>query len=338
MGALLSAVLAARVGMTFSSRVVLEAVPPLALLVSIKLSEIVAGQERLVAFEMAAFVVASTAVVAWLAGTPVVATIDVALVGVGAFLVFGRIGCFRVACCHGRCARRGVAYREEHAQRGFAWRLVGCRLIPTQLLDGAAAALATIAAFWVVWDGTYGNGTATGVLVVIYGVLRAGIELMRGDWDRPRVGGASEAQWSAFATTSLVAAIWPAWWTIGAAGVTGGLVLALVTMRLGRWVDRWWLASPWHAAEVAEKIEDLVARGDTVTTSEGLRLSAAAMPDGRVDLVISRDGGAPAPAVVASLASQLGRPWSRHEIVPGRSPDVVHLLLDTAPSVAARRT
>jgi hypothetical protein len=326
-GALVSSVLAARAGMTLTSRVVLEVVPPLALLVSIKLSEIITGRERLVAYEMAAFVLSSTALCAWLVGTPVVATVDLAAVGVGAFLVFGRIGCFRVACCHGRCARRGVAYREEHAQRGFPWRLVGRRVVPTQLLDGAAAAVATAAAAWVLWRGSYPGGVATSMLVVIYGVLRAWIELLRGDWDRPRIAGASEAQWSAFATTALVAAVWPAWWTVLGASVSGGLVLTLVVLRRGRWCERLWLASPWHAAEVADRIEELVAAGTTVTTREGLRLSAAALADGRVDVVMSRSGGAPSPAVVAALARQLGQPWSGHEIVPGQSPDVVHLVL-----------
>ena len=144
-GTFLTAGLAGAVGLSTTGRLIVALVPPLSLLVAIKLTQIVFGRERIVYYEKAITAVVAAAVAAHIAGTPVAITIDLVTLGVGTFLAFGRIGCFRVACCHGRRTRRGVRYRDEHAYAGFPARWVGCPIAPLQLVDGALSGALVVA-------------------------------------------------------------------------------------------------------------------------------------------------------------------------------------------------
>lgn len=311
-----------------TARLVLALTPPATLLVAIKLSVIVFGHERIVFYEQAIATVGATALVGWLTGGPVATLVDLAVLGVGTFLAFGRLGCFRVACCYGRPARRGVAYRDEHAAAGFPARWVGVRLLPIQLFDAALSAGLVALATWR-WLAGVPAGTAACLYVAGYGLGRFGLELLRGDPIRPQLGGVSEAQWTALATAVGAAAWHPAWWSVTAAAV---LALATATLALARRrgaFDRLWLAGAWHVHEVGRAIDGLVhAPAGPITTGLGLRLSAARLPDGRVDVVVSRPERPPSEAALAALAARLGRPWRRWRLQPGRTPGLVHLILE----------
>lgn len=330
-GLTLVTVLATAAGLDGRSRAILALTPPVTLLLTIRATPRIFGQERIVFYEQALATIGATALVAWVAGAPVATTIDLATIGVGTFLACGRVGCFKVACCHGRPARRGVAYRHVHAGAGFPARWVGVRLLPVQLID-AAVSVTMVGAATAWWLAGAPAGAAACLYAGGYGAARFGLELLRGDTLRPRLAGATEAQWTA-ALTTAAAALWrPAWWSIAAAATIGLALAGLVIARRRGAIDRLWLASAWHVDEVAGLLGGLVLRpGSSATTGEGVRLSAARLPDGRVDLIVSRPGRAPSEAAIRGLAARLGRPWRGWSVVAARTPGLVHVILDDRP-------
>jgi hypothetical protein len=307
---------------------VLAVGPAATLLVAIRATQWIFGHERIVFYEQAVVTIATTAVLGLAVGGPVRTLIDLATLGVGTFLALGRIGCFRVACCYGRRARRGVAYREAHAAAGFPSRWVGVRLVPVQLADSLLSATMVAVGTWRWVDGV-APGIAACTFVAGYGVGRYLLELWRGDAARPLLAGVSEAQWTALLTTAGAAAWFPTWWTMSAAAVTAAGTAILVVARRCGLLDRLWLTGPWHATEVARHIGHLaLAPGTHVTTSEGLRLSAGRLPDGRLDVIASRLTRPPSLATIAAMAAQLGRPWRSWTVAAGRTAGLVHLILD----------
>jgi hypothetical protein len=316
------------IGLGVVPRLVLAVTPVTTLLLAIKATQLLFGQERIVYYEQELLTIAATALVAAAVGAPVVTMVDLATLGVGAFLACGRFGCFRVACCYGRRARIGVAYRHEHARAGFPSRWVGLRLFPIQLVDAAVAAAMVSVGVWLWLDGAE-PGVAACTYTAGYGVARFALELARGDAARPIAGGVTEAQWIALGTTAA-AAIWhPLWWTIGAASVVSiGAATLLAARRLG-WFERIWLSSPWHVAEVSSYLAGVATGATGVTvTREGLRLSAARLPDGRLDVVVSRSERPPRVRAIEAMAAQLGNPWVTATVVPGRTSGLFHLILD----------
>jgi len=327
-GVLLVSILALRAGLAPAGRLVLAVGPPASLLIAIRVTQSIFGQERIVFYEQAIVTIGVTALLALAAGGPVATTVDLATLGVGTFLAFGRLGCFRVACCYGRSARRGVAYREVHAASGFPSRWVGVRLLPLQLADSMLAATLVSVATWR-WLAGVPAGVAACIFVSGYGVGRYLLEFGRGDAARPLLAGASEAQWTALVTTAGAALWHPRWWTLGAALVIAAATAALVAARRARIWDWLWLTSPWHVTEVAGQVSNLsLSLGTSVTTCEGLHLSAARLPDGRLDLIVSRRGRPLALSTMTAMAAQLGRPWHHWTVVAAHTPGLVHIILD----------
>ena len=104
---------------------------------------------------------------------------DLVVLLVLAFLAFGRVGCFRVACCHGRPARFGVRYTHAHARLGFPMRWVGRPLVPVQLFEAAASAVLA----------------AVGVVLLVHGAAPA----------RPRRSSSSGTRWCDSRSSSCAA-------------------------------------------------------------------------------------------------------------------------------------
>lgn len=213
-----------------------------------------------------------TALLAALAGAPVLGHLDAIALGLGAFLAWGRIGCLHAGCCHGRPARRGVVYGGEHATAGY---LAGIPLSPVQAIEAAGvAALVAAGSGLVIAGAPAGSGFA--LYVGGYALLRFPLELARGDAGRRWWGGASEAQW----TSLLVAAplvelglVWalPAVVLIGATGLQASGAFG----RQGGALD------PRHVRELAGVLREAESRSATsppapVSTSLGVRISYGA--------------------------------------------------------------
>lgn len=272
--------------------------------------KIVTGEERIIYYHHEIGVM----VVAWLLvtllGAPPLLYLDATLLGIGAFLACGRVGCTMVGCCHGKPHRLGVLYRPEHAEHGFAPYYVGIRLFPVQLIESLLVAFATLSGAWLVWRGDpLGSGLAW--YVVFYDSMRFALEYIRGDHDRPYYGGFSQAQWISSILLMLVVLgewrgllPWHAWHAaIGAVMVTVMLVQSIVRPFVRSERER--LLHPHHVREVAEALA--VARGgDSISvgeTSRGVLISAG------VQHYSLSTRGAPmseeAATIVASLVRQL---------------------------------
>lgn len=334
-GIALTTSLASWLGLGFATRSVIALAPPATFLIAVKAIKVALGYERIVFYQQALVTVGAAAAGVAVVGGQVARAIDLATLGVGTFLACGRIGCFRVACCHGRLSRRGVAYRDEHARAGFPARWVGRRVFPLQLVDGALAAAMVAVGTGMLLAGA-APGLAGAAFVCGYGAGRFVEELVRGDPARPTVGGVTEAQWTALATTAAATAWHPGWWTIAACG---SLALATAAMVAARRLAAWpgfWFTRAAHVHEVGDQV-DVLATGTAgpVTTSEGLLLSAARLPDGRLDLVVSRPDRRLPMFAVRALAAQLGGPWASVEVVAGRTPGLCHVILSPAPPPAS---
>jgi len=90
--------------LTLGERVVSMIVPPLAFIVVITLATAAKGREWIVFYQATFGVVAAVSAVGSISGGRVWRELDVAVLGIGVFLVFGRIGCLQVACCQTRSA------------------------------------------------------------------------------------------------------------------------------------------------------------------------------------------------------------------------------------------
>jgi hypothetical protein len=289
----------------------------MAFLVVITLAKAIKGREWIV-FYQALFAAAASVVVAGLVtGGRVWRELDVSVVGIGAFLVFGRIGCFQVACCHGRPSRRGVVYGAAHVAVGFLPRWQGRRLFPIQLVEAAGTAVLVALAI--------ARSTTPGAATVVYGtgyaVLRFTLELFRGDVARPYARGVSEAQWCGVVTVVACALAWPSGWTLGPAVAIAAWTAALVLRRRRRE-----LFLPPHVLELdracaAVAADPAHARRET---SLGVGVSCHLLSDGRMDWILSASHPAWSAAAAGRLAADL---WPAFELVAGRAPGVVHVLV-----------
>jgi hypothetical protein len=173
---------------------------------------VVTGRQRLVYYHHMGVVLAEAAVLAHLFGHPVLPVLDLACIGLGLFLAFGRMGCLCVGCCYGKPWSKGISYSTKHVRKGFPSYLADVRLVPVQALESSGVlVVASIGMTAVVVDCPAGSA-----LVIYsggYALLRFGLEFLRGDPDRPCILGYSEPQ-----VTSLSAAA-----GITAGGLTGVL-------------------------------------------------------------------------------------------------------------------
>jgi hypothetical protein len=296
--------------------------PPLAFLAVTTIATAIKGREWIVFYQAAAGAIAAVVVAGLAIGADLPRVLDVTVLGIATFLVFGRIGCFHVACCHGRPARRGVTYDERHVALGL-WAACARRpLVPVQLIEATGvAALVGAAVALAPPPGHAAAGVAVG-----YAALRFALEAARGDPVRPVALGVSEAQWWCLATATACAIALPRAWTIAAAAVLAAAALGLVVTRRRRE-----LVEPFHAAELdricaAVLADPAHARRDTAL---GLGASCHPLPDGRLDWIWS----SPHPAWSAAAAARLCRAlWPGAEVIPGRTPGVVHVVAPAVPA------
>jgi len=323
----LGSVLAVVWELTLVERFIGLLAPPLAFLVVVTVASAIVGRERIVFYQTAFGGVIATAVVAAIAGERIARLVDLATLGIGTFLVFGRIGCFAVACCHGTLGR-GVVYGPDHVRLGFWARWEGRSLWPVQLVESAASGVLVLIALAV---GASSPGAPAAIYIVGYGALRFTLELVRGDAARPYVRGLSEAQWLALISV-IACAIWrPSPLTIGAA-----VSLAVAATVLAARVRHRQLFQPSHLRELDDRC--LEALGDPAhagrATSLGVALSCHALPDGRLDWVLSSAH----PAWSITAARRIARAlWRDHEVIAGRTSGVVHVVVpdEHTPEAAA---
>lgn len=314
--------------------------PQLGFLIAVKLAHVAAGRERIVLYEVVIPALGVTAAALAAFGQPVAKGLELAVLGIGAAMAFGRIGCLAVGCCHGRPARFGVVYGVRRAARGFPAYLVGVRLFPIQLVESAVHTAITAAGAWLLLR-PHLAGEVVALYTALYALARFALELARGDAARPYLAGLSESQWIA-AATALGAAMWaaaagsPARWlylAVAALLAVASAVLVLLRRRLERGASG--ARHPRRLRELGEALRALDGAASdagapvAVDTGSGLRLTRSL--EGEVEhFALSRPGAPLSPAVAAALAARL-RVLRKHrgpsELVAGRAAGVFHLYL-----------
>lgn len=306
-------------------------------------TKVVTGEERLVYYHHEVAVLAAAALVLRLLDRPVLPYLDATILGVGAFLACGRIGCLLVGCCHGRPARVGVRYRAEHAAAGFTPYYVGVRLLPIQAVESLWVLFVIAAGAALVWSGRT-PGSALVWYVVAYDAGRFLFEFGRGDPDRPDRGGFSSAQWlSVLLTVAVVVAGGIGWLPVRPwhAAVAAGLVLAMLAVAIHRRREageRHRLCHPHHVRELAGVLTRLTEPAPAVggipigATSRGIRVSAGAIAGdaGAIEhYTLSAQSGTlsmAAARVLAGVIATLRVPGAGAEVLPGGS-GVFHVVI-----------
>jgi len=143
-------------------------------------------------------------------------------VAFGHFL--GRLGCFAAGCCWGEVAHghlpwgarfppASLAYQtlsgRDHAEAFLAPdRLSTLPLHPVQLYESFGELAIFVLLVLLVRPRKRFHGQVLAVWLLVYAVLRAVVELFRGDVERGVVGGLGVGQWTSLAIFAVGAAIW----------------------------------------------------------------------------------------------------------------------------------
>lgn len=313
-GAVCAGVIAELIGLSLVERILAIALPPLAFVATVRFARRRAGYERIVFYECLIACETVTAVAALAIDAPVAKMMDVVTIGIGTFLVFGRLGCLKVACCYGRPAQRGVRYTRDHVLLGFPRVWQGRALFPLQLVESTISLVLTTVAIRLLAT----PGAAAAAYVSGYGVARFALEEYRGDRDRRYVLGLTEAQRMAMVTTVGAMALHLTWWSVVSAVL---VVSAAMIVIFRRNHPKRRLLSARHFHELCALLEQTPIM-QSATTSEALTTTRYELPDGRTDFVFSH------PNLTTGDARQLALLFdAAAELVPGRTPHLVHVLI-----------
>jgi prolipoprotein diacylglyceryltransferase len=248
-------------------------------------TKIVSGEEQLIYYHHEIAVMCVAALLLWALGQPPLAYLDATLLGIGAFLTCGRVGCLMVGCCHGRPSRWGVCYRAEHADGGFPRYYVGVRLFPIQAVESLWVFAAVVIGSLMILRGA-APGAALAWYIVVYDLGRFCFEFARGDTDRAYYAGFSEGQWISLALTWLVVGLGLAqalpfqrWHAVAAVGLA--LAMLIITLRRRRQGgNTYQLRLPGHVCEIAAALAPGDAAAQVHCTSQGIQISAGRVDDG----------------------------------------------------------
>ncbi len=316
------------------------------------LYKVITGREDLVYYQHEIAIIVCCLILLILLKQPVLKYLDITLMGIGVFLVCGRIGCFSVGCCHGRIGSWGVKYTDAHVSAGFHKHFAGIPVFPIQIVEsGCVLVTVFIGSLAIVKD--YLPGTALLLYTVVYGAARFILEHYRGDTERPYWQGFSEAQWTTLGifTVSVVlslSGLLPHYlWHLWSLPVLVFGMLATAIFRKFQSVPAYKILHPKHVLEIAQGIEALEnhipVNGEIfmVTTSLGLNISKGILKaDERYVLhyTISGTGkrikknGLPelkvnnkSIKILGKLVQTLTHPATRLELIEGE-PGIFHLI------------
>ena len=316
-------------------------------------TKIITGRERLTYYHHEIAILLAIIGLLLLLRQPVLPYLDVAVLGVGAFLTCGRLGCLMVGCCYGRPFQWGACYSPAHARAGFPRYLVGVRLLPVQAVESIWVAVTVLAGSGLVLAGA-APGTALAWYVVAYDLGRFSFEFLRGDADRPYYRSFSEAQWTSLLLMAVVvgaelAGVLPFYsWHAGLAVLPGLVMAGLALYRRFGGETRYQLLHARHIKEVAQVVNPrfnpvypgLAVPSPAVVpaaipvscTSLGLQISLGQIEPGTAPVYQYTLSSQYAPltrktaAALAGLILHLAGPSGAGKLIEGRR-GVFHLLI-----------
>lgn len=226
------------------------------------LYKVLTGREDLVYYQHEIAILVCCLITLSLLNQPILSYLDITIMGIGVFLVFGRIGCFSVGCCHGRIGKVGVKYTDAHVAEGFHRHFAGVPIFPIQLIESGCVLVTVFIGTYIILK-DYLPGTALLFYTIFYGAVRFVLEFYRGDTDRPYWFGFSEAQWTTFGifVISLVLSFYgllPHYlWHLWALPLLVLVMVTTVTFRKFQNVPKYKILHPKHILEIAKGIEAL---------------------------------------------------------------------------------
>lgn len=125
-------------------------------------------------------------------GAPELVGLDLFAVGYGILIMIGRIGCFRVGCCHGKPSRWGITNRKPALPQYYR----SSKIFPLQLAESVGLFFVVAYCTSLLISSEYVEGQVLITYVVLYGLLRFVLEYFRGDLGRRFLFSVSEAQWT----------------------------------------------------------------------------------------------------------------------------------------------
>jgi hypothetical protein len=259
---LLAMTLAAYSGLSLSIMAGVIGVAMLTFLGLAMVTKIITGEERIIYYHHQIAVIVMAAVFLNILSQPVLVYLDMMILGVGVFLVVGRIGCFMVGCCHGRPYKWGVRYRKEHVDAGFTPYYVGVRLFPIQAVESLWVLGVVLTGILFVLGGRP-PGQTLAWYIITYSIGRFCFEFARGDPERTYCWGFSEAQWTS--VILMCAVVWAEvagtlifhTWHIIVTAVIVLTIIAVALIRRFRPTAKHKLLNPHHIQEVAEAVEQV---------------------------------------------------------------------------------
>lgn len=225
-------------------------------------TKIITGKERLIYYHHEISIMMTATIFLKVIDQPILPYLDITILGIGSFLVCGRVGCLMAGCCHGRPHKWGVCYRKEHVDAGFTNYYEGVRLFPIQAVESVWVLFVVVIGVAVILT-QQPPGQTLAWYIFAYGTGRVTFEFARGDPGRPYYCGFSEGQW--LSVILMCAAVWGEmvgtlplhlWHVI----VTVGIVLSLISVALIRRfrpTAKHKLLNPRHIGEVAEAVDKI---------------------------------------------------------------------------------
>ena len=223
---------------------------------------------------------------------PLLLYLDILALGYGTTVVFGRVGCFMVGCCHGKPNSIGICYTQPHVKEGFTDYYSGIRLFPVQLAEAGGLLVILVTSTVVLLSGSPAGAPFT-TFVSLYGVLRFVLEFFRGDPVRPYFLSFSEAQWTIVALNIFLmcgaqfnwfpVATWQA--TIGI-GISGLMIIVGAARRMN---PRLRFREPNHIHEIMKiKLGLSTDEVRLYTTSQRVNISGTRLAE-EVQYTLSRN-------------------------------------------------
>ena len=322
-------------------------------------TKVLSGAERIVYYHHEIAVMVAAALLLWAWRQPLLPYLDITILGIGAFLACGRLGCLMVGCCHGRPCRWGVRYGEEHAQAGFPSCLVGTRLFPIQAVEAIWVSCTVVVGIGLLWSGAP-PGSALAWYVMAYGSGRFVFEFARGDFQRPYWLGFSQPQWLSILLAgggfwAEAAGALPARsWHVAAFAILAATMIGVSLRRHLQKISSFQLLYPGHVEQVATALQFLRAARlsaapqaesrivSVARTSLGIQLSGSEICHGGEHIyhyTVSSAGtvlSERAARLLVSLIRRLDGPQGREKVIPvGRG--VFHLLIWPRPENSGKQ-